>query len=211
MILRVGLTGGIASGKSTIARHFATLGCLVIDADAVVTHLYHPGEAGHAALVRTYGEEILRPDGEVDRPRLAAIAFASETAAKRLNALIHPLVIAEQQRRIDEVERRFPGRDGIAVVEATLLIESGGRKRFDRIVVVDVDPDTQLARAVSRGMTAEDALRRIAHQMAREERLRFADYVIENNGSPREAELATERVLARLHADLAAKKKSEGG
>jgi dephospho-CoA kinase len=211
LILRVGLTGGIASGKSTIAKHFAALGCLVIDADAVVTHLYQPGEAGHAALVRTYGEEILRPDREVDRPRLAAIAFASEKAAKQLNALIHPLVIAEQQRRIDEEERRFPERDHIAVVEATLLIESGGRKRFDKIVVVDVDPDTQLARAVGRGMTAEDALRRIAHQMPREERLRFADYVIENNGTLREAELATERVLARLQADLAARRKKEGG
>jgi dephospho-CoA kinase len=207
VILRVGLTGGIASGKSTIARNFAALGCLVIDADAVVARLYRQGEAGHAALVRTYGREILRADGEVDRPKLASIAFASEGAAKQLNALIHPLVIEEQGRMLAEEEERFPDRDRIAVVEATLLIESGGRQRFDKIVVVDVDPETQLARAVGRGMNADDALRRIAHQMPREERLRWADYVIENSGDARAAELATHRVFASLQADLEVKKK----
>ncbi len=211
MILRAGLTGGIASGKSTIAKHLAALGCLVIDADAVVSQLYGPGQAGHAALVRTYGPQILRPDGEVDRPKLAAIAFAGESAARQLNALIHPLVIAEQQRMIDDEEQRFPDRDRVAIVEATLLIESGGRQRFDKIVVVDVDPETQLARAIGRGMTAEDALRRIAHQIPSEERLRYARYVIRNKGRPRAGELATERVLGCLRADLAAKKQNEGG
>lgn len=206
MILRVGLTGGIASGKSTIARHFANLGCLVIDADAVVARLYHRGEAGHAALVRTYGRDILRDDGEIDRPKVASIAFASEAAAKQLNALIHPLVIEEQQRMLADEEERFPDRDRIAVVEATLLIESGGRARFDRIVVVDVAPETQLARAVGRGMNRDDVMRRIANQMPREKRLRYADYVIDNNGEPREAELATHRVFASLQADLAARK-----
>lgn len=206
MILRVGLTGGIASGKSTIARHFANLGCLVIDADAVVARLYRQGEAGHAALVRTYGRDILRDDGEIDRPKVASIAFASEAAAKQLNALIHPLVIEEQQRMLADEEARFPDRDRIAVVEATLLIESGGRARFDKIVVVDVAPETQLARAVGRGMNRDDVVRRIANQMPREERLRYADYVIDNNGEPREAELATHRVFASLLADLAARK-----
>jgi dephospho-CoA kinase len=207
VILRAGLTGGIASGKSTIARSFAALGAFVIDADAVVARLYRQGEAGHAALVRTYGRELLRPDGEIDRPKLAAIAFANEAAAKQLNALIHPLVIEEQQRMLAEEEARFPDRDRIAVVEATLLIESGGRQRFDKIIVVDVDPETQLTRAVGRGMNAEDALRRIRHQLPREERLRWADYVIDNSGDPRETELATHRVFASLQADLEEKKK----
>jgi dephospho-CoA kinase len=171
-----------------------------------VSRLYRPGEPGHAALLRTYGEEILRHDGEIDRPKLAAKAFRSEGGAKQLNALIHPLVIEEQQRMIADEESRFPGRDRIAVVEATLLIESGGRQRFNKIVVVDVDPETQLARAVARGMDRDDALRRIAHQLPREERLRHADYVIDNNGKPRDAEVATHGVYASLQRDLEMKK-----
>jgi dephospho-CoA kinase len=196
MILRTGLTGGIASGKSTIARMFAALGCHVVDADQIVTRLYQPGEAGHEALVRTYGAGILLPDGKIDRRKLADVAFASEASAKALNALIHPLVIAEEARMMGEV------REGIVMVEATLLIEAGGKDRYDRIVIVDVDPETQLARAIARGMTPEDAARRIAHQMPREERLRYADYVIENNGDLRAAELETERVFPLLERDL---------
>lgn len=206
MILKVGLTGGIASGKSTITRIFATLGCFTIDADAVVAHLYRPGERGHAALVEAYGREILRQDGEIDRPKLAALAFANESAARQLNALIHPLVVEEQQRMIAAEEARSPGSDRIAVVEATLLIESGGRQRFDKIVVVDVDPETQVARAVGRGMDRDEVLRRIAHQMPREERLRHADYVIDNSGDTATAEKATHQVFARLQADLASAK-----
>src|SRR4051794_651382 len=146
MILRTGLTGGIASGKSTIARLFAGLGCITIDADQVVARLYQPGEAGHDALVRTYGTAILLDDGTIDRRKLADVALATDETAKALNALIHPLVIAEQGRMMADEEQREGDR--IVMVEATLLIESGGRERFDRIVVVDVDPATQLARAI---------------------------------------------------------------
>jgi dephospho-CoA kinase len=196
MILRVGLTGGIASGKSTIARTFASLGCIVVDADQIVARLYQPGEAGHKALVRTYGTGILLPDGAIDRRKLADIAFASDESAKALNALIHPLVIAEQARMMEGT------REGIVMVEATLLIESGGKERYDRIVVADVDPETQLARAVARGMSREDAERRIAHQLPREERLRYADYVIDNSGDLGAAEAETRRVFEALRRDL---------
>ena len=206
MILKAGLTGGIASGKSTIARMFAALGAMTIDADAVVARLYRPGEAGYLAIVRTYGRDILLPNGEIDRKKLADAAFASPEAAKKLNALIHPLVLEEEERLMEAEERRFPDRDRIYVVEATLLLEAGGKARYDRIIVVDVDPETQIARAVSRGMTAEEAARRIAHQMAREERLRQADYVIDNRGDARQAEIETHRVFEKLRADLAAKK-----
>jgi dephospho-CoA kinase len=196
MILYVGLTGGIASGKSTIARMFANLGCIVVDADQLVARLYQPGQAGHEALVRTYGTGMLLPDGTIDRRKLADFAFATTESAKALNALIHPLVVAEEVRMMEEV------REGIVMVEATLLIEAGGRDRYDRIVVVDVDPETQLLRAIARGMSAEDAARRIAHQMAREERLRYADYVIDNNGDLLAAEVETQRVFALLRRDL---------
>jgi dephospho-CoA kinase len=197
MILRVGLTGGIASGKSTIARMFASLGCHVVDADEIVAQLYKPGEAGHEALVRTYGAGILLPDGAIDRRKLADVAFATDESAKALNALIHPLVIAEEARLMDEETR-----EGIVIVEATLLIEAGGKDRYDRIVIVDVDPETQLARAFARGMSRNEAARRIAHQMPRAERLRYADYVIDNSGDLRAAETETARVFEALQRDL---------
>jgi dephospho-CoA kinase len=197
MILRVGLTGGIASGKSTIARMFASLGCITIDADQIVARLYQPGEAGHEALVRTYGAGILLPDHTIDRRKLADLAFASDESAKALNALIHPLVVAEEARLMEET------RDGIVMVEATLLIESGGKDRYDQIVIVDVDPETQLARAIGRGMSREDAERRIAHQLPRTERLRYADYVIDNSGDMHAAEAETKRVSEALRSDPA--------
>lgn len=208
MILRVGLTGGIASGKSTIVRMLAALGCITVDADAIVARLYRPGEAGHEAIVRTYGAGVLLQDGEIDRKKLADIAFSKPEEAQKLNALIHPIVVAEQARLFREAEER--GEDAIYVVEATLLLESGGRQRFDRIVVVDVDPEVQIARAVGRGMTAEEATRRLAHQMPREERLRHADYVIYNSGDERNALAETTRVYDELRGDLEAKKKSPG-
>jgi len=206
MILRAGLTGGIASGKSTVARMFAALGCVTIDADQIVTQLYQPGRAGHQALVRTYGESILSPNGTIDRRKLADVALATDADAKKLNALIHPLVIEEQACLI-AAEEAVVG-DRIVIVEATLLIESGGKSRFDRIIVVDTDPETQLARAVARGMTREEAERRIARQMPREERLRYADYVIDSSGAMNDTEGATVRVYEALRKDLAAKKTS---
>ena len=210
MILTVGLTGGLASGKSTVARTLAALGAFTIDADHVVAHLYRPGEAGHEALVREYGREILQPDGEIDRVKLADIAFATPAEAQRLNALIHPLVIAEERRMIDAEAERFPGRDRIIVVEATLLLESGGRARYDRIVVVDAPPEVQVQRAVARGMSRDDAVRRIARQMPRQERLRHADYVIDNGGDARRAEVETHRVFEALRGDLAEKRLKAG-
>jgi dephospho-CoA kinase len=205
MILRAGLTGGIASGKSTVARMFAALGCVTIDADQIVTQLYQPGRAGHEALVRTYGESILTPDGAIDRRKLADVALATDADAKKLNALIHPLVIEEQARLI-AAEEEAAGGDRIVIVEATLLIESGGKGRYDRIIVVDTYPETQVARAVARGMMREEAERRIARQMPREERLRYADYVIDSSGAMSGTEAATVRVYEALRRDLAAKK-----
>jgi dephospho-CoA kinase len=203
-MLRVGLTGGIASGKSTIMRMLAGLGCITVDADAIVARLYRPGEAGHAAIARAYGPDILLADGEVDRKQLAALAFSSADEAQKLNALIHPIVAAEEARLMREAEER--GGDAIYVVEATLLLEAGGRQRYDRIVVVDVDPDVQIERAIARGMTREEVTRRIAHQMPRDERLRHADYIIDNSGDERAALAEVQRVYALLGRDLEAQK-----
>lgn len=205
MILRVGLTGGIASGKSTVARLLGELGCRTIDADAIVATLYRPGRAGHQAIVRSYGSAILLPDGEIDRVKLAAIAFSSSAKAQQLNALIHPLVVAEVQRMIEEADSLTGEAGAIVVVEATLLLESGRRDRYDKVIVVDIDPELQIERAAGRGMSREEAKRRAAHQMSREERLRNADYVIDNSGDLQNAEARTRRVYERLREDLAAR------
>lgn len=202
VILKAGLTGGIASGKSTVARTFARLGCRVLDADAVVAQLYLPGQPGHAALVREYGNEVLAGDGSIDRPKLASIAFQTPQATARLNALIHPLVIAaeEEQMAVEE-------SDAICVVEATLLLESGGRQRYDRIVVIDIDPLLQVERAIARGLPAAEVRARMARQMSREERLAQADYVIDNHGDRAALEEATRVTYECLKGDLDAKRK----
>lgn len=205
MILKAGLTGGIASGKSTILRNFETLGCVTVDADAIVARLYRPGQPGHEALVRTYGDAILLANGEIDRPGLAAVAFSSPEAARRLNELIHPLVIEEEAQALREAAAG--SEDLIFMVEATLLLEAGGKQRYDRIVVVDVAPDVQIARAIARGMPEEEVRRRIAHQLPREDRLRQADYVIDNSGDLTAGYAETRRVHARLQEDLARMKK----
>lgn len=203
MILRVGLTGGIASGKSTIARMFAARGCYTVDADRLVTDLYLPGKAGYEAILRTYGESVLDDHGAIDRTRLAAVAFTDEASIARLNALIHPIVMAEDARIAHELEETSE-RDEIYMIEATLLLEAGGLGRYHRLVIVDVPPEEQLSRAISRGMNPTDASRRMEHQMPREERLRYADYVIDNRGSLADAEREVTRVHNALLADLAA-------
>ena len=206
MILRVGLTGGIASGKSTISRTFTALGCVTIDADEIVTRLYRSGGAGYNVLVQEYGRGILSAEGEIDRKKLADAAFSDTNAAKKLNSLIHPLVRDEEERVIEAERARFPDRDRIFITEATLLLEAGGRARYDKVVVVDADPAVQIDRAIGRGMTRAEAERRMKYQMTREERLQHADYVVDNSGNRRSAELATHGVYEKLRADLEAKK-----
>jgi dephospho-CoA kinase len=199
-VLRVGLTGGIASGKSTVRQLFADFGAHTLDADKLVAELYQPGHAGHTALREAYGETIFRDDGTVDRVKLAGIAFSDPAEARKLNALIHPIVIDATEQWMDTFD------EGIIVVEATLMIESGSRHRYDRLVIVDVQPEVQVERGIARGLSREEITRRIANQIGREERLRYADYVIDNNGDVAALEQEARRVYASLRSDLAKKK-----
>lgn len=169
--------------------------------------LYRPGQPGHRALVAAYGTSILRPDQSVDRAKLAALAFADATAARQLNALIHPLVTQAESRLRAEEEARHPDRDQIIVVEATLLIEAGNLERYDRIVVVEAPPEVQLARAEARGMSRQEAARRMSHQMAAADRLGYADYILDNGGDVVAAERLTGKLFESLRKDLADKKR----
>lgn len=202
MILRVGLTGGIGAGKSTAARMFAQIGSRVIDADRIVSRLYEKGAAGYDTILENYGPSVLGKSGEIDRKKLSDAALGSAEGASRLNALIHPLVLAEQKRLFDLIEAE--GRDQIVIVEATLLLESGGRNRFDRIVVVDVPTEVQIKRAVSRGMDRLEVERRMSRQMPREERLNLSDYVISNMGTEADLRREVEETYRNLEADLSA-------
>lgn len=202
MILKVGLTGGIASGKSTVGRILAGLGCVVVDADRIVAELYRPGAPGYQVVVEHYGRGVLNEAGEIDRQKLARIAFGSERETRVLNQLIHPLVIAYENRMIENESNRFPEQRRIVVVEATLLLEAGGRERYDRIVVVDSEAHLQKKRGIERGMTRGEIEKRMARQMDRESRLAQADFVIENNGDLDALYDNTLEVFHRLESEL---------
>ncbi len=188
-MLRVGLTGGIGSGKSEVARLLAAHGALVVDSDALAREVVAPGTPGLAAVVAEFGAEMLRPDGSLDRERLAAVVFADAAARQRLNAIVHPLVGVAAAERVAAAPP-----DAVVVHDVPLLVEAGMAAAFDVVVVVDAPVEAQLARLTGpRGMSRADAEARIAAQAAREERLAVADHVVRNDGTL--AELA-ERVAA---------------
>src|SRR5215510_8402119 len=176
-MLKVGLTGSIAVGKSFVVKILSDLGCRVLDADAVAREVVAPGTPGIKAVVDVFGGEILNEDGTLDRARLGAIVFADEAKRLRLNSILHPFIIAEQDKVLSEWERLDPG--GIAVVDAALMIESGGYQRFDKVIVVHCRPEVQLQRLTSRdGLSRSEAEKRIASQMPQDEKKKYADFLI---------------------------------
>ncbi|MBI2880626.1 MAG: dephospho-CoA kinase [Candidatus Tectomicrobia bacterium] len=180
-MLKVGLTGGIASGKSTIAAMFRRLGAQVVDADQVARRVVEPGRPALKEIAEAFGGGVLRPDGSLDRGALARIVFADAGARARLNAILHPRIWKEEDRLFQMYEAQSP--EGIVILDAAVLIESGGAGRMDLMVVVDVDEEDQLRRLASKGMPREEALARIRAQMPTAEKLKRADYVIDNRGS----------------------------
>ena len=179
-MLRVGLTGSIAVGKSFVTSVFAELGCRVLDADLTAREVVAPGADGLKALVQEFGEEVLTPDGTLDRARMGSIVFADEEKRLRLNHILHPFIIARQDEILREWEAENP--NGIAIVDAALMIESGGYKRFDKLIVVHCRPEVQLERLMLRNnLSLSEAQQRIASQMPSEEKQKYADYLIDTS------------------------------
>ena len=179
-MLKVGLTGSIAVGKSFVLRTLAELGCHVIDADEIAREVVAPGSDGLLLVTEAFGSHILRLDGRLDRPRLGAIIFSDADKRARLNAILHPLIIAAQDERIREIESADP--QGIVVIDAALMIESGGYRRLDKLIVVHCRPEIQLQRLMARDqLSPETAQQRIAAQMPQEEKTKFADYLIDTS------------------------------
>lgn len=196
-MLRVGLTGSIAVGKSFVVSVFRDLGCHVIDADQIARDVVKKGTKGLASIVQNFGDEILTSTGELDRPKMASIVFADESKRLLLNSIVHPLVFETQDSWLKECEA--VDSDGIAIVDAALMIESGGYKRFDRLIVVWCEPDIQLQRLTKRdNLSRADAERRIASQMPQDEKKTFADHLIDTSDGFE----YTRKQCERVHADL---------
>src|SRR3954453_23653528 len=179
-MLRVGLTGSIGVGKSFVASVFVELGCHVLDADQTAREVVMPGTPGLTALVEAFGQDILNTDGTLDRKRLGALIFADQSKREQLNYILHPFIIARQDEILNTWEADDP--DGIGIVDAALMIESGGYKRFDKLIVVHCRPEVQLERLMLRNkLSRDEALRRINSQMSQEEKQKFADYLIDTS------------------------------
>lgn len=180
-MIRAGLTGGLASGKSAVAEELEQLGALVLKADAIGHEVLQPGGAAYASTVREFGEVILNADGTIDRRRLSGIVFQDPEKLRRLESFVHPAVFAEEDARI----QRFFGErpDGVAVVEAAILIEAGNWRRCDRIVVCICRPEQQVERAMIRGLSRDEAERRLSQQLPASAKRNFADFVIDTSGS----------------------------
>ena len=194
----VGLTGGIGSGKSSVSALLRDRGAAVVDADLVAREVVEPGSPGLAAVVDAFGPDVLRPDGSLDRPALAARAFADPERLATLNAITHPLIAQRTAQLLEQA-----ARDGAEVLvhDVALLVENGLVGAYDVVVVVDVPAEVQLRRLVEqRGMDRADAEARIARQATREQRLAVADEVLDNSGTPQELEAQVGALWERLRA-----------
>lgn len=198
-MLKVGLTGSIAVGKSFVLDILRELGARTIDADAVAREVVEPGTAGLKAVVAEFGAEILKPDGSLNRAALGSIIFADEAKRQKLNSILHPFIIARQDGIMRQWEKETP--DAIAVVDAALMIESGGYQRFDKLIVVHCQTQVQLERLMKRdNISREEAERRITAQMPQEEKKKHADYLIDTSEGFESARQQTTAVWQKLRA-----------
>lgn len=200
-MLRVGLTGSIGVGKSFVSSVFADLGCRVLDADETAREVVAPNSPGLKAVVAAFGREILTDSGELDRAKLGALVFADADKRATLNSILHPYIIVRQDERLREWEALDP--NAIAIVDAALMIESGGYKRFDKLIVVYCREDVQIERLMKRNqLSREEAVRRIAAQMPQDEKKKFADYLIDTSEGFDRTRERTKEVYDSLRAVL---------
>lgn len=196
-MLKVGLTGSIAVGKSHVLSALAELGCHVIDADQIAREVVAPGSAGLTAVAAHFGDAVLKRDGTLDREQLGTIVFGDEEKRRKLNSLLHPLIIARQDELLREFREQDPG--GIAIIDAALMIESGGYKRLDKLIVVHCDPEIQLQRLMKRdGLPRPAAERRVSAQMPQSEKMKYADFLIDTSGDFSNTRAQIETVFAQL-------------
>lgn len=196
-MLKVGLTGGYASGKSFVARHLASLGCHVVYADALGHQVLLPsGDAYHPTL-SVFGKSLLNDDATINRKKLAAIVFNSPDLLQELNAIVHPAVFRLEEQSLIGFESQSP--NGVAVIEAAILIETGRYKTLDRLIVTSCPLEIQIQRAISRDqITRQEAESRIARQLSDEERVRFANYVVYTDGEPEDTVRQVNAICAEL-------------
>lgn len=196
-MLTVGLTGSIAVGKSYVAALLKELGCFVLDADQTAREVVAPHTLGWQQIIENFGREILNSDETINRAKLATIVFSDEPQRQLLNQIVHPLVIAAQNEWIAVLAAQ--DSKAIAVIEAALMIESGGYRRFDKVIVVWCDAETQLQRLITRNSLDKDvAAQRIAAQMPREEKKKYADFLIDTSGGFAETQKHVETVYQNL-------------
>jgi dephospho-CoA kinase len=196
MIL-VGLTGGLATGKSAVARLFQDCGAVVLDADVLARQLVEPGKPAWRDIVRAFGKQVLSPDRSLDRHALAKIVFRNRAKLKKLNAIVHPRVAREQTRLTREIARKDP--DAVILYDAPVLIEAGAHKRMDKIVVVSADQETQIKRLRNRNhLSRTEALRRVQSQLPLAQKVKLADYVIDGTLSFEQTKNEVQRIYDEL-------------
>jgi dephospho-CoA kinase len=208
-VLKVGLTGGTAAGKSVVGEMFAALGARVVQADEISRQLMRPGEAVYQQVVARFGPGILQPDGSLNRARLAELAFGTPDQPSRvqeLNQIVHPAVVRRQEEWMSETSRCDP--HAVAVVEAALILEAGMATGFDRLVVVTCRPEQRIERwahrlKVDRETAGREVSRRMAAQLPDEEKIKAADYVIDNSGSLDETRRQVNKIYAELKKEAA--------
>jgi dephospho-CoA kinase len=191
-VIKVALTGGIASGKSTVLKMFKELGAKVLDCDRIAKALTRRGNRGYKRIVQEFGPEILDEKGRINRKKLAQIVFFDEEKRKKLNSLIHPLVYERLEKRMKRM------REDVVIVDVPLLVESGGEKMFDKIIVVYSEPFVQLNRLIMRGLSEEEALARMKSQASWKERLRVADFVVRGDVDIKETKKEVEKIWENI-------------